>query len=49
MASKTIFAYLRESGSPAQERSVPEQRQAPPTWADEQGDRIARWYVDEAR
>jgi hypothetical protein len=37
MTSKTIFAYLRDSGGPAQERSVPKQRQAPPTWADEQG------------
>ena len=39
---KTIFAYLRDSGGPAQERSVPEQRQALQAWADEQGYLIAR-------
>jgi len=46
---KTIFAYLRDSGGPAQERSVPEQRQALQAWSDEQGYLIARWYVDAAR
>ena len=46
---KTIFAYLRDSGGPAQERSVPEQRTALQNWADEQGYVIGRWYVDEAR
>ena len=44
-----MFAYLRDSDGPAQERSVSEQRQAPPTWTDEQGYRIARWCVDETR
>jgi site-specific DNA recombinase len=46
---QTIFAYLRDSGGPAQERSVPEQRQALQAWADEQGYLVGRWYVDEAR
>lgn len=46
---KTIFAYLRDSGGPAQERSVPEQRQALQQWADAQGYVIGHWYVDEAR
>jgi DNA invertase Pin-like site-specific DNA recombinase len=47
--SKTVFCYVRDSGGPAQERSVPEQRAALQKWADEQGYLIGRWYVDEAR
>jgi hypothetical protein len=39
---KTIFAYLCDSSGPAQGRSVSEQRQAPPTWVEEQSYRIAR-------
>lgn len=46
---KIIFAYLRDSGGPGQERSVPEQRAALQKWSDEQGYVIGRWYVDEAR
>ena len=49
MSTKTIFCYLRDSGGPSQERSVPEQRQALQKWADEQGYVVGRWYVDEAR
>lgn len=46
---KSIYAYLRDSGGPAQERSVPEQRNSLQAWADAQGYLITRWYADEAR
>ena len=46
---KRVYAYLRDSGGPGQERSIPEQRAALQTWADEQGYLITRWYADAAR
>lgn len=47
-AGAQVVAYIRDSGGPAQDRSVDEQRAELSAYADAHGYAIVQWFVDEA-